>query len=76
MMDLVQRLIRSAVKALKILWAYITSIAHKVGDLDILFLASGVAFNGVLTLIPLMLLLASALGKDVVATPLPQLRQR
>jgi membrane protein len=62
MMDLVQRLIRSAVKALKILWAYITSIAQKVGDLDILFLASGVAFNGVLTLIPLMLLLASALG--------------
>lgn len=49
-------------KALQTTWAYITSIARKVVDLDILFLASGVAFNGVLTLIPLMLLLASGLG--------------
>jgi membrane protein len=47
---------------LQIIWAYTTSIARKVVDLDILFLASGVAFNIVLTLIPIMLLLASALG--------------
>jgi membrane protein len=49
-------------EALQISWAYMTSIARKVVDLDILFLASGVAFNIVLTLIPIMLLLASALG--------------
>jgi len=49
-------------EALQITWAYMTSIARKVVDLDILFLASGVAFNIVLTLIPIMLLLASALG--------------
>jgi membrane protein len=49
-------------EALQTSWAYMTSIARKVVDLDILFLASGVAFNIVLTLIPIMLLLASALG--------------
>jgi len=62
MMLFVRRLLRVAEKALGNLWAYTTSIARKVVDLDILFLASGVAFNCVLTLIPLMLLLASALG--------------
>jgi membrane protein len=62
MMDIVRRLFRFPRKALGTLWAYMTSIGRKVVDLDILFLASGVAFNGVLTLIPLMLLLASALG--------------
>ncbi len=62
MIQISRRLARYPEKALLTLWAYMTSIGRKVVDLDILFLASGVAFNGVLTLIPLMLLLASALG--------------
>jgi membrane protein len=43
-------------------WFYVRGIFRKMRDLDILFLASGLAFNGVLTMIPLMLLSASALG--------------
>jgi membrane protein len=43
-------------------WYYTRSIFRKLRDQDILFLASGLAFNGVLTMIPLMLLSASALG--------------
>jgi len=62
MTQVVRQVIRFPEKAVQTTWAYITSIGRKVVDLDILFLASGVAFNGVLTLIPLMLLLASALG--------------
>ncbi len=46
----------------RVLGEYVSAIAHRVYDLDILFLASGLAFNGVLTLIPLMMLLASVLG--------------
>jgi membrane protein len=62
MIRFARRLVRFPERAVLTLWAYMTSIGKKVVDLDILFLASGVAFNGVLTLIPLMLLLASALG--------------
>lgn len=43
-------------------WFYARGIGRKLIDDDILFLASGLAFNGILTLIPLMLLAASALG--------------
>ncbi len=43
-------------------WWYIRAIARKLSHDDILFLASGIAFNGILTLIPLLLLGASALG--------------
>lgn len=62
MTQVLRQVSRVPEKLLQTSWAYLTSIARKVVDLDILFLASGVAFNGVLTLIPLMLLLASALG--------------
>ena len=43
-------------------WYYIRSITRKFSETDILFLASGLAFNGLLTMIPLMLLAASAIG--------------
>jgi len=43
-------------------WWYIRSIVKKMADDDLLFLASGIAFNGILTMIPLFLLGASALG--------------
>ncbi len=41
---------------------YAKGIFRKVGEDDILFLASGLAFSCVLTMIPMMLLTASALG--------------
>jgi membrane protein len=46
----------------RVAWYYTRAITHKVFEVDILFLASGVAFNGILTMIPLMLLTASAIG--------------
>ncbi len=62
MTHVAREIIHGARKFLRTSWSYITSIGRKVIDLDILFLASGVAFNIVLTLVPIMLLLASALG--------------
>jgi len=41
---------------------YARSLLKKMIEADILFLASGLAFNGILTMIPLLLLSASALG--------------
>ncbi|MFN0158318.1 MAG: YihY/virulence factor BrkB family protein [Bacteroidota bacterium] len=46
----------------EVAWFYVRGIARKIKNDDILFLASGLSFNGILTMIPLMLLSASALG--------------
>ncbi len=43
-------------------WFYVRGISRKLMNDNILFLASGLAFNGILAMIPLMLLSASALG--------------
>jgi len=43
-------------------WYYVRTIVRRTKEVDILFLASGLAFNGVFALIPVMLLLASAIG--------------
>ena len=56
--DVVKRLVNGA----EAVWFYVRGIFRKMQEQDILFLASGLAFNGVLTMIPLMLLSASALG--------------
>ncbi len=62
MISLAARIARSAVNAAEAVWFYVRGIARMIRDRDILFLASGLAFNGILTMIPLMLLSASALG--------------
>jgi membrane protein len=49
-------------KIAEVMMYYARGILRKVRDDDILFLASGLAFNCILTMIPLMLLAASALG--------------
>jgi len=54
----VQLLLRFVVTA----WWYIKTIFRRLTQDDILLLASGIAFNGILTMIPLFLLSASALG--------------
>ncbi len=41
---------------------YTRAIARRTKEADILFLASGLAFNGIFALVPIMLLLASAIG--------------
>lgn len=41
---------------------YVRGLIRKMREDDILFLASGLAFNGILTLIPLLLLAASGIG--------------
>jgi membrane protein len=54
--------ITAATRFLSLTWWYIQSIGRKLVTDDVLFLASGIAFNGILTLIPLLLLGAAALG--------------
>jgi membrane protein len=43
-------------------WSFFYNTVRKLSETDILFLAAGVAFNGLLTMIPILLLAASALG--------------
>ncbi len=54
--------VRTARIVAELAWYYVRSIARRTRDADILFLASGLAFNGIFALIPIMLLLASAIG--------------
>ncbi len=62
MIDFVIRLVKFAVFLLEELWYYLRTITRKLFEDDILFLASGLAFNGILTMIALMLLAASGIG--------------
>ncbi len=55
-------ILRAVLLVAEAVWYYARSIARRVYEVDILFLASGLAFNGILTLVPLMLLVAFALG--------------
>ena len=58
-------------------WLYVRGITRKAIEIDILLLASGLAFNGILAMIPLMLLTASAIGSflNSSALGLEQLNQ-
>jgi membrane protein len=49
-------------KAGEATWFYVRGLWRAIREKDLLLLASGLAFNGVLTMIPLLLLAASALG--------------
>jgi len=62
MIEFVINTVKFALRLLEVCWFYVRSISRKLFEDDILFLASGLAFNGILTMIPLMLLSASALG--------------
>jgi membrane protein len=62
MIEFVIKMVKIALHLLEAAWFYVRSISKKLAEDDILFLASGIAFNGILTMIPLMLLTASALG--------------
>lgn len=62
MVDFVIKAVKVSLRYIETLWFYFTRIGRKLFGEDILFLASGLAFNGILTMIPLFLLAASALG--------------
>ena len=62
MVEYVIKTVKVSLHVLEAAWFYTRSISKKLFEDDILFLASGIAFNGILTMIPLMLLTASALG--------------
>lgn len=62
MVEFVIKTVKVSLHVLEAVWFYVRSISKKLSEDDILFLASGIAFNGILTMIPLLLLSASALG--------------
>ncbi len=62
MVESVIKVVKFFLRYLETVWFYTRRIGKKLFGEDILFLASGLAFNGILTMIPLMLLTASALG--------------
>jgi membrane protein len=62
MIDFVIKAVKVTLRLAEAGWFYVRSISTKLFEDDILFLASGLAFNGILTMVPLMLLSASALG--------------
>jgi membrane protein len=53
---------RSLLRRLTSAWSYARSVWRKLVEDDVLFLASGLAFNGILTLIPVLFLSAAAVG--------------
>lgn len=56
------RLLHAVVNGVEAVWFYVRGLVRAVREKDLLLLASGLAFNGVLTMIPLLLLSAAALG--------------
>ena len=62
MIEFVIKVVKFSLRVLEAVWFYARSLTRKFFEDDILFLASGLAFNGILTMIPLLLLAASALG--------------
>ena len=62
MIEFVIKVVKFSLRVLEALWFYTRSLTRKFFEDDILFLASGLAFNGILAMIPLFLLSASALG--------------
>ena len=62
MIDFLITVLKFGLKCGEVVWFYVRGIVRKIRNDDILFLASGLAFNGILTMIPLLLLAASALG--------------
>ena len=56
MIEFVIKVVKLSLRVLEAAWFYTRSLTRKFFEDDILFLASGLAFNGILTMIPLLLL--------------------
>jgi len=50
------------IKIVRFIWYYIKGIYQRFHEEDLLFMASGLSFDGILCTIPLLLLITSALG--------------
>ena len=62
MIELMIRAVQFTVRRLETLYFYARRVWRKLKDDDILFLASGLAFNGILTLLPMLFLSAAVIG--------------
>lgn len=62
MIEFVIKAVKLSLRYLEVVWFYFTRIGRKLFGEDILFLASGLAFNCLFTMIPLFLLAASGVG--------------
>ncbi len=62
MIEFVIKAVKLSLRYLEVMWFYFTRIGRKLFGEDILFLASGLAFNCLFTMIPLFLLTASGVG--------------
>ena len=62
MIEFVIKAVKLSLRYLEVVWFYFTRIGRKLFGEDILFLASGLAFNCLFTMIPLFLLAASGIG--------------
>ncbi len=62
MIEFIIRAVQVAVRGLELGFFYARQVYRKLKDDDILFLASGLAFNGILTLLPMLFLSAAVVG--------------
>ena len=62
MIELMIRAVQFTVRRLETLYFYARRVWRKLKDDDILFLASGLSFNGILTLLPMLFLSAAVIG--------------
>jgi membrane protein len=62
MVDFVIRAVKFALRWLEAGWFYVRHIWRKLTEDDVLFLASGLAFNGILTMVPMLFLSAALVG--------------
>jgi membrane protein len=65
MVDSVIRFVKIILHIVESTWFYARSIWRKLLEDDVLFLASGLAFNGIFTMIPMLFLSAAAIGAFV-----------
>ncbi|HXX63764.1 MAG TPA: YihY/virulence factor BrkB family protein [Bacteroidota bacterium] len=62
MFELIIRALQIALRRIEIAWYYAARIWRKLTEDDVLFLAAGLSFNGILTLLPMMFLAAAVFG--------------
>lgn len=62
MIDLIIRVAQVTLRRIESLYLYARQIWRKLKQDDVLFLASGLAFNGILTLLPMLFLSAAVVG--------------
>lgn len=62
MVELIIRALQIALRRIESMWHYARRIGRKMTEDDVLFLAAGLSFNGILTLLPMLFLGAAIFG--------------